>query len=111
MNYPVLLTVDDLKSRLSDPNFQVVQIVSQTQYSKVFIPGAAVITPQELVSGRPPTPGELPSVERLNETLGRIGLDEEKTIVVADDDLMPETMALARRTTKAELGLGDWHGH
>ena len=86
MNYPALLTVDDLKSRLSDPNIQVVQIVSQNQYSNVFIPGAAVITPQELVSGRPPAPGELPTVERLNETLGRIGLDKDKTIVVADDE-------------------------
>ena len=85
-NYPALLSVDDLKSQLSDPNFQVVQVVSQTPFSNVFIPGAAVVSPQELVSGRPPTPGELPSVERLNKTLGRIGLDDKKTIVVADDE-------------------------
>lgn len=84
--YPALFTVSDVKSRLTDPNFQVVQVVSQAQFSNTFIPGAAMITPQELVNGKPPTPGELPSVEQLNDVLGRIGLTEGKTIVVADDE-------------------------
>ena len=85
-HHPSLITPEQLKPVLGDPNIQVVQVVSQALFASTYIPSAARILPQELVLGQPPAPGELPHVEQLNRLFGRIGLTPETTVVVADDE-------------------------
>ena len=86
MDFPSLITADALKDLLPDPNYQVIQVVSQPQTQRMLIPGAARVLPHELVHGQPPAPGELPSMDRLNALFGRLGLSDEKIYVLADDE-------------------------
>ena len=85
-NFPLLWSARELHEQLSSPDLLIVQVVSQPQYQDTFIPGAIGLVPQMLVHGLPPAPGNLPSVERLNQLVSHIGLTKDTLVVVADDE-------------------------
>ena len=86
MNPIELLSAEELKETLSTPDLILVQVTSQKQYLEGHVPGALLVTPEELVSGQPPATGKLPSLKNLNTVLSNIGYDPDKKIIAYDDE-------------------------
>ena len=86
---PLILEPEALAALLdkSDITDLLIIDVSQPQtYAQVHVPGAIHVAPSELVSGLPPVPGKLPSIEQLTALFSRIGYSPEKHIIVYDDE-------------------------
>lgn len=83
---PLLAEPEDLQILLSSSDLLIIDLCSPALYKQAHVPGAIHVKPGELVSGRPPVPGKLPSIEQLEALFSRIGYREEKHIVVYDDE-------------------------
>jgi thiosulfate/3-mercaptopyruvate sulfurtransferase len=55
-------------------------------FSQAHIPGAVLVEPTELVDGRPPANGRLPSTERLISLFSRLGYTPDMKIVLYDEE-------------------------
>ena len=55
-------------------------------YNQAHIPGALLVEPKELVDGRPPASGRLPSPERLTSLFARLGYSADQEIVLYDEE-------------------------
>jgi len=75
-----------IAERLDDPELLLVQVTSAERYAAGHIPGAVLVTPAELIDGRPPATGRLPATERLTTLFRRIGLSAEVEVVAYDDE-------------------------
>jgi thiosulfate/3-mercaptopyruvate sulfurtransferase len=75
-----LLAQEDGTDRL------MVDLGSPERFEQAHIPGAVLVTPPELVDGRPPAPGRLPSVDRLSALFSRLGLTPETLVIASDDE-------------------------
>jgi len=64
----------------------LVDVGSAQRYAQAHIPGAVLVTPDELVDGRPPATGRLPDQTRLNTLFSRLGLRPDLEIVAYDDE-------------------------
>jgi thiosulfate/3-mercaptopyruvate sulfurtransferase len=64
----------------------VVQVAEPGAFERAHIPGAVLVTPAELVDGRPPATGRLPDLERLTALIARIGYRPGRPVVVCDDE-------------------------
>lgn len=64
----------------------LVDVGSAERYAQAHLPGAVLVTPAELVDGRPPATGRLPDVTRLNALFSRLGLRPDLKVVAYDDE-------------------------
>ncbi|MCC5887850.1 MAG: sulfurtransferase [Gammaproteobacteria bacterium] len=80
-----LLTPEALEA-LPPQQTLLVDVGSAQRYAEAHIPGAVLVTPGELVDGRPPATGRLPELQRLNDLFSRIGLRPDLKVVAYDDE-------------------------
>ena len=64
----------------------LVDVGAAERYAQAHIPGAVLVTPGELVDGRPPASGRLPELARLNALFSRLGLRPDLKVVAYDDE-------------------------
>ena len=83
---PLLIEPNELAAQLEHPELLLVDLGSETNYSRGHIPGAVHVAPKELISGQPPAPGRLPETAQLQKLFSRLGLSENKHVVVYDDE-------------------------
>lgn len=83
---PRLHTTETIAERLGDSELLLVQVTSAERYAAGHIPGAVLVTPAELVDGRPPATGRLPEPARLTRLFRRIGLAPDIEVVAYDDE-------------------------
>ena len=83
---PLVIEATQLQNMLGIPDLLPVAVCSQQVFNASHIPGSALITPAELVSGEKPAVGKLPGVERLSDLFSRIGLTPSTHIVAYDDE-------------------------
>lgn len=81
-----LMTVTALAERLRDPKVRIVQVTSAARFASGHVPGAVLVTPNELVSGVAPAVGKLPDRERLTTLIQRLGLNGDTCVVAYDDE-------------------------
>jgi thiosulfate/3-mercaptopyruvate sulfurtransferase len=81
-----LLEPAALATRLGEKNLLVVHVAAAPAYAAGHVPGSVHVAPAELVSGRPPAPGDLPDPERLAALIGRLGCRDDLEIVAYDDE-------------------------
>lgn len=81
-----LLEPADLSPRLGERDLLVVHVASAPSYAAGHVPGAVLVTPAELVAGKPPAPGDLPDRDRLTALFTRLGYAPDLEIVAYDDE-------------------------
>ncbi len=64
----------------------LVQVTSAELFAQAHIPGAVLVTPQELVCGIPPASGKLPALADLETLFTRIGYQPDCKIIAFDDE-------------------------
>jgi len=67
-------------------NRLIVHVSSREAFAAAHIPGAALITPADLILGIPPAVGKIAAPEQLARALERIGYRQDQTIAVYDDE-------------------------
>ena len=77
---------EQLAEQLSDSRLMILDISTSATYQQVHIPGAIHIAPAELTCGIPPATGKLPTLESLNALFSRIGYEQDRKIMVYDDE-------------------------
>lgn len=83
---PRLLEPEELEPLLSESGLLIIDLCNDQLYSRMHIPGAVHVSPQELMCGTPPATGKLPSKEQLAALFSRIGLTGDRHVVVYDDE-------------------------
>lgn len=83
---PLVIEPETLIPLLGSENLLIVDMCHEQSYASGHLPGAIHVSPRELVSGRPPAPGKLPSKEQLAALFSRLGLRENSHVVVYDDE-------------------------
>lgn len=104
--------------REETPDLLIVDVGSPDRYGQAHIPGAVLVTPPELVDGRPPATGALPDEARLRELFARLGLTPDTLVVCSDDEGGGWAGRLAwtlevighGRWVVLDGGLHAWHG-
>ena len=81
-----LIEPDQLQQTLDTETALLVHVGNEATYLHGHIPGAVLVTPEQLVSGVPPATGRLPEVDRLNALLGGLGYQRERAIIAYDDE-------------------------
>lgn len=64
----------------------IVHVSSPAAFAAAHIPGAVLLSPQDLTLGAPPAPGKLPPPERLAVALQQIGYTPDKELWLYDDE-------------------------
>lgn len=64
----------------------ILDVSSAATFAKHHLPGAIHIAPKELQCASPPTPGKLPSETQLQALFSRVGLSQDRHVVVYDDE-------------------------
>lgn len=80
-----LLTLDAFEALPADETL-LVDVGSAERYAEAHLPGAVLVTPAELVDGRPPATGRLPDQARLSRLFSRLGLRPDLKVVAYDDE-------------------------
>lgn len=83
---PLIIEVTQLQSLLGTPGLLTVAVCTEQVFNAAHVPGSALVTPVELVSGEKPAVGKLPSIERLSNVFSRVGLTPATHIVAYDDE-------------------------
>ena len=86
LNLDLIIEPEILEAVLEDSQLLIIDVCQTSTYEQVHVPGAIHINPSELVSGEAPAPGKLPDIEKLELLFSRIGYDQDKHIVVYDDE-------------------------
>ena len=73
-------------SRLSDPDLQIVNLCGSNDFQDQRIPGSMHVDYSEIVDGRKPATGQVPSNERLQHLAQRLGLRDGLHVVAYDDE-------------------------
>ncbi len=85
--HPVrLYSSKSLSSALKEKSMMVVQITEAMTYLKGHIPNALLVSPEEIMGVPGAGVGKLPSLDRINDLLSKIGYHPDKTIVAYDDE-------------------------
>ncbi len=103
---PRLIEPSELASRLEDDNLIIVDLCNQLLYNQRHVPGAVHLPGNHLVAGTAPVPGACPSLEKLSQVIGYLGIDSSSHVVVYDDEGGGWAGRLA--WTLDLLGLPDW---
>ena len=83
---PILIAPVELYPRIDDPNIKIIDISVSSEFRKSRIPGSFRISAGELYDGKKPTPGLVPTKERLQEFMSNLGLTNELQIIAYDDE-------------------------
>ncbi|MFD2231493.1 rhodanese-like domain-containing protein [Alkalimarinus sediminis] len=86
MNIPLLLEPEQLQALIGQPSLLIIDICNPTRYQEGHIEGAIHISPAETQLGTPPAPGKIPTEASLDQLFKKIGLTEDKHVVVYDDE-------------------------
>lgn len=84
--HPVELLEPSELSAMNTDNVILVQVTSAELFAQAHIPGAVLVTPQELVCGIPPASGKLPALADLERLFNRIGYQPDCKIIAFDDE-------------------------
>lgn len=106
-----------LTKAASDTDLLIIDVGAAERYRRAHLPGAILVTPQELVSGTPPASGRLPGLERLASLAQRLALTPETLVVAYDDEgggwagrLLWTLEVLGHRNWKyLDGGIHAWH--
>ncbi len=82
---PYLIEPRKLESLLADENLLIVDVGARETYLQCHLPGAIHLDYNDLILGRPPAPGLLPPLDKLQTVLQSIGLTAEKQVIAYDD--------------------------
>lgn len=82
----LLIEPEELAPILSDKDQLIVAVCSDQVFDRGHIPGSVLVRPAELVSGRMPGTGKLPSLENLNQLFSKIGLTKSTRLIAYDDE-------------------------
>ena len=85
-NIPLLLEPEALQQMIDDPSLIIIDICSPARYEEGHIRGAIHLEPGVTQLGKPPAPGKIPTTEALEQLFRKLGLTEEKHVVVYDDE-------------------------
>lgn len=85
-NIPLLLEPEQLQALLGQPSLLIIDICTPSRYQEGHIEGAVHISPGETQLGTPPAPGKMPTEESLEQLFKKIGLTDDKHVVVYDDE-------------------------
>lgn len=85
-NIPLLLEPEQLESLIGHPSLLIIDICNPARYEEGHIEGAIHISPAETQLGTPPAPGKIPTEASLGQLFQKIGLTEDKHVVVYDDE-------------------------
>lgn len=86
---PLVIEPCDLAAQLERPEHSallIIDLCSEANYSRGHLPGAVAVAPRELMSGQPPAIGRLPSESQLQDLFSRLGLSDDRHLVVYDDE-------------------------
>lgn len=83
---PLLLEPEALQNIIDDPSLLIVDICSPARYEEGHISGAVHLEPSLTQLGVPPAAGKIPKVEALEHLFKKLGLTEDKHVVVYDDE-------------------------
>jgi len=85
-NPPLLLEPETLQQMIDDPTLLIIDICSPARYEEGHILGAIHLEPGVTQLGTPPAPGKIPTAEALEQLFRKLGLTEDKHVVVYDDE-------------------------
>lgn len=83
---PLLVEASELLANLNNDQLLIVDLCKKSVYQQAHIPHAVWVNGRDLVSGKLPAAGQLPSIEQLQQLFESIGLTADKHIVVYDDE-------------------------
>ncbi len=84
-NVLVVIEPEDLINYYSD-DVILIDLCRDSTYAQHHIPGAVHVSTAEIMLGMPPAVGELPSKAALNQLFSRIGLSDDRLVIVYDDE-------------------------
>jgi len=82
----ILIESKSLYSKLSDPDLQIIDLCESNDFREKRIPGSKHIDYSEIIDGRKPATGQVPSNERLQQLVRRLGLRDGLHVVAYDDE-------------------------
>jgi thiosulfate/3-mercaptopyruvate sulfurtransferase len=83
---PLVIEPNALAAQRECPELLIIDLCSEANYSRGHLPGAVHVAPKELMSGQPVVVGKLPTVTQLQQLFSRLGLSDDKHLVVYDDE-------------------------
>ena len=83
---PLIIEPAELRAQLDDPRLLIIDLCSEPSYREGHVPGAIYLPFQAMLSGQPPTPGRLPSLDQLTQLFRALGLGPDRHVVVYDDE-------------------------
>jgi len=86
LNLPLLLEPAELEPLLGHPQLILADLCRPDNYQVAHLPGAIHLSPAETQEGLAPAPGFLPDRARLQQLADKLGLAEDKWLVVYDDE-------------------------
>ena len=87
MNEHLLIEATELDEFLkTSAHPLLVDVTTVESYAKHHIPGAIFFDYKLLVSGIAPSPGTLPKIANLAQSLAATGINKQKTIIAYDDE-------------------------
>jgi len=119
VNLPLIIEPAELKEYLNNDNVLIFDLSNPATYVQYHIPGAIFLNYEWLVRIEQPRMGLLPTEEQLNNVFGSLGLNEDKHIVVYDDEgggracrfLWTLEVAGFNRFSLLNGGLQTWSNH
>jgi len=82
---PTVISAEQLAG-LSGEDLRLIHVAEGPAFQQAHLPGALLVEPRELVDGRPPAPGRLPSLERLRALLAALAHGSDVPYVIYDDE-------------------------
>jgi thiosulfate/3-mercaptopyruvate sulfurtransferase len=89
MALPFVIEPTQLAALLAQPmsaKLLIIDMCAEQNYLQGHIDGAIHVPPQKILSGQPPVPGKIASVEQLNRVFSFLGLTPDTHVVVYDDE-------------------------
>ena len=83
---PLIISPEAFNELPLQDDVLVVAVIQKAVFDVQHIPGSVLVEPSELMSGTKPAVGKLPAKARLDALFSRIGLTEDKHVIVYDDE-------------------------
>ncbi|NDB89671.1 MAG: sulfurtransferase [Thaumarchaeota archaeon] len=105
-----------LKEHLNDPNLVIIDTRPKVSYSYGHIPNSVSLVVDQIIQISPAGAHLAPDPQKASQLLGELGIDNEKTIVVAGELMDPSVFRVAwtlqylgqKNTKILDAGLGTW---
>ncbi len=83
---PLIISPEAFKALPLQEDMLLVAVIQKAVFDVQHIPGSVLVEPSELVSGVKPAVGKIPTTKRLDALFSRIGLTQDKHVIVYDDE-------------------------